>query len=806
MTQLLGILFALEATADIGDVDDDALDTAIESLITMTHFYHGQLRRLYAAFDLESQLEPMQDKLSFPTGHFTNGTPCCYRIHPEEVHVVDTYFGGDKNHWTHAYNWKIKCIDDRYQHVIGHQGLTRFVNDFPLFKRAIERYIQRDHQCELSGQGRRRAALLLEYAWLFPSCSFSRLDRSDYPSTTTSRGSSRPIDGNDRLQMTRDAPPPARPPLARVDNPPPSSSSSSSSSIHLLLLLHRHRRRRSSVRRGMVAVPADVLSSLTSTTTTTTTKTETDGTTIDDGEDAYVLAEEATRNAESARRDREDRTIREQIEAAITTTTTTTTIAGRRAAGIAVVRTIAERAREEWGRRGYDAASAVLPPPPAATSPSPSCPCPCPSPRSSDDDGEEEGYWRNAARERMEESAFRHGYGPALTRIGNRALELSGWGGGSDDGGDDDTSPPSSSSSYYIGGVGSGTTTPSLLLPFDKERCEKWIDVSPVSKLLATIVEIANDDDDDVSARRRLRTLAMHLYATAGERGSSGGLYNLGRLLWDEREYSRAMAAFHDAMEMGDSDAAYFVAAQYLSYEEEEEEDEEEKEEENVDDDDDDDDGGDDVHFLRRTYERYGPAFATSLRSMASTATATTTTTTTTMPSLSNDLQRHGYALLLHAAHRCGHGPALHHLALLCDRNGDADEFRRLLSSAADGGNPDSLFLRGHCRYFGTDGHDRDIPAAMEDFLAAADGGNVDAMVSAGAVLHRGVRSDDGRTIVVERDQRRAFDLYQRAGELGSVEGWRNVVSCYAHGQGVPKCMDTAKHIANMMLREDDGS
>ena len=35
MTQLLGILFALEATADIGNVDDDALDTAIESIITV---------------------------------------------------------------------------------------------------------------------------------------------------------------------------------------------------------------------------------------------------------------------------------------------------------------------------------------------------------------------------------------------------------------------------------------------------------------------------------------------------------------------------------------------------------------------------------------------------------------------------------------------------------------------------------------------------------------------------------------------------------------------------------------------------
>jgi hypothetical protein len=107
----------------------------------------------------------MQDKLSFPTGDFTSGSPCCCRIHPVEVflftlcrlatgwmqvHIVDTYFGGDKNRWTNAYTWMIKYIYDRYAHFICHQGLTRFVDDFSLFKHAIEWYIQRNHQCELA--------------------------------------------------------------------------------------------------------------------------------------------------------------------------------------------------------------------------------------------------------------------------------------------------------------------------------------------------------------------------------------------------------------------------------------------------------------------------------------------------------------------------------------------------------------------------------------------------------------------------------------------------------------------------------
>jgi len=90
--------------------------------------------------------------------------PCCYQIHPEEVflftlcrlatgmtqvHIVDTYFGGDKNRWVYAYPWMLRYIDTRYASVIGHQGLTRFVDDFPRFNRAIEEYVQRDHQREL---------------------------------------------------------------------------------------------------------------------------------------------------------------------------------------------------------------------------------------------------------------------------------------------------------------------------------------------------------------------------------------------------------------------------------------------------------------------------------------------------------------------------------------------------------------------------------------------------------------------------------------------------------------------------------
>ena len=163
-----------------------------------------------------------------------------------------------------------------------------------------------------------------------------------------------------------------------------------------------------------------------------------------------------------------------------------------------------------------------------------------------------------------------------------------------------------------------------------------------------------------------------------------------------------------------------------------------------------------------------------------------------------------GYQLLCRAAHEHNHGPALHHLALLSLQSEEKDEFRRLLTKAAEAGNPDSLFLQGYCFYHGEDGYEVDMKAALNNFLAAAENfDHVEAMVSAGAILHQGVYSPQG-VAIIERDQRRAFELYQQAGELGSIEGWRNVVACYVMGEGVKKDVDMAKHIANTMLKDND--
>lgn len=233
-------------------------------------------------------------------------------------------------------------------------------------------------------------------------------------------------------------------------------------------------------------------------------------------------------------------------------------------------------------------------------------------------------------------------------------------------------------------------------------------------------------------------TTAMEYYREAK---SAEGYFNLGHLLWtgseDEVELQpdpeAAMEAFQRAIELGDSDAMYFVGVQHLSRDESK-----------------------------------------------------------------------GLDLVTKAAD-AGHSGALYYIALLHYSGNEAlgipacskQEFVKRLDQAADAGDGEALFLRGHGYYHGDDGRPQDHHAALDNFLLATDAGHADAAVSAGAMLHQGVGS-------IPKNQQRAFELYQVAGELGSLEGWRNVVACYALGEGVPQSKETAKYIAKTMLKEDD--
>lgn len=122
------------------------------------------------------------------------------------------------------------------------------------------------------------------------------------------------------------------------------------------------------------------------------------------------------------------------------------------------------------------------------------------------------------------------------------------------------------------------------------------------------------------------------------------------------------------------------------------------------------------------------------------------------------------------------------------------EEFVERLNRAVEAGNVDAKFVRGNSYYHGTEGYPHDFKNALDDFLQAADEGHAESAVSAGAMLHNGVG--------VLKDQRRSFELYQLAGELGSEEGWMNVVDCWQQGLGVPKSEDTARYIKETMLKK----
>lgn len=123
------------------------------------------------------------------------------------------------------------------------------------------------------------------------------------------------------------------------------------------------------------------------------------------------------------------------------------------------------------------------------------------------------------------------------------------------------------------------------------------------------------------------------------------------------------------------------------------------------------------------------------------------------------------------------------------------NEFVVLLDRAVDAGSVDAQFVRGNSFYWGTEGYPQDFKRALDDFLHAADEGQADSAVSAGAMFHNGVG--------VLKDQRKAFELYQLAGELGSKEGWINVVDCWQQGLGVPKSEETARYIRETMLKKN---
>jgi len=230
---------------------------------------------------------------------------------------------------------------------------------------------------------------------------------------------------------------------------------------------------------------------------------------------------------------------------------------------------------------------------------------------------------------------------------------------------------------------------------------------------------------------------------------SQEGWYNLGQLYWTgfpetddvdraqqppivTPDHQKALDCFKKAVEKGDADAMYFVGAQYV---------------------------------LEETSE-----------------------------GITKGLD------LIQQAADTGHPGALNYLAsffyhgspVLNIQPASTEENVERLDKAAEAGDQDALYTRGHAFLQGDDGRPQHFGKAFEDFMQAAHKGHPEAAVSAGAMLFNGMG--------VAIDQTRAFEMYQLAGELGSKEGWRNVVACYTDGTGVKQCTKTAKYIQSLML------
>ena len=265
---------------------------------------------------------------------------------------------------------------------------------------------------------------------------------------------------------------------------------------------------------------------------------------------------------------------------------------------------------------------------------------------------------------------------------------------------------------------------------------------------------------------------AIYLYQLATSQQQSKehhaeAYYNLGNIYWngypliddDQQEIPKdtmkAMDSFYHAINLGDVDAKYFVGVTLLWSSK---------------------DDGISTFFWNQQQKVNG--------------------------NTNNDkdtIQKEGLKLIEEAAND-GHEGALYYLALYY-KNGDdrlnippctKANFQSRLNKAAEAGDADALYLLAHCNYFGEDGYEQNTSLALENYIKAAKAGNSDAAISAAAIFHR------------NGEKRKAFEYYQEAADMGNIEGWRNLVSCYALGDGIPVCRNTAEYIAKTMLTTDD--
>lgn len=116
----------------------------------------------------------------------------------------------------------------------------------------------------------------------------------------------------------------------------------------------------------------------------------------------------------------------------------------------------------------------------------------------------------------------------------------------------------------------------------------------------------------------------------------------------------------------------------------------------------------------------------------------------------------------------------------------------RYLRLAEQGRHGPALFDLGDAYYKGLDGVERDYVLALSYYERAGVEGETGGLLSAGAMRLRGQGCVP--------DTGRAFALYRRAADLGSVQGWINMADMHEQGVGVEKSPAKAKQIREVVL------
>lgn len=127
-----------------------------------TAFTRAQLHEIYDEFSLDE--ETVDGYLRVHTGHGN----CAFCFHPEEVFLFmltkfrtgwtnrdlcDHIFGGSATRWSYGYPAILTHLDRRYRRTISHAKLQDFVDQFPVFHRALNDFFRRSTVRHLNDGG-----------------------------------------------------------------------------------------------------------------------------------------------------------------------------------------------------------------------------------------------------------------------------------------------------------------------------------------------------------------------------------------------------------------------------------------------------------------------------------------------------------------------------------------------------------------------------------------------------------------------------------------------------------------------------